>query len=74
MSRAEGFRFSGFSPFPSFLFSLYLPSIPSIFLCSPFIFFLLMKLLLLVVGRTGEKHLYALIDDYAGRIKHYVPF
>lgn len=74
MSRAEGFRFSGFSPFPSFLFSLYHPSIPSIFLCSPFIFFLLMKLLLLVVGRTVDKHLSALIDDYAGRIKHYVPF
>lgn len=33
-----------------------------------------MKLLLLVVGRTVDKHLSALIDDYAGRIKHYVPF
>lgn len=33
-----------------------------------------MKLLLLVVGRTVDKRLTALIDEYAGRLKHYVPF
>ena len=33
-----------------------------------------MKLLLLVVGRTVDKHLSTLIDDYTGRIKHYMPF
>lgn len=33
-----------------------------------------MKLHLLVVGRTVDKHLDALIADYAARLKHYVPF
>lgn len=33
-----------------------------------------MKTLLLVVGRTVEKNLSALIDDYARRVGHYVPF
>jgi len=33
-----------------------------------------MKILLLVVGRTAEKNLSALIDDYAKRVGHYVPF
>ena len=33
-----------------------------------------MKLHLLVVGRTVDKHLDALIADYAARIKHYMPF
>ena len=33
-----------------------------------------MKLHLLVVGRTVDKYLDALIADYAARIKHYMPF
>lgn len=33
-----------------------------------------MKLHLLVVGRTVDKHLDALIADYAARLKHYIPF
>ncbi|RRD80072.1 23S rRNA (pseudouridine(1915)-N(3))-methyltransferase RlmH [Alloprevotella sp. OH1205_COT-284] len=33
-----------------------------------------MKILLLVVGRTVDKHLETLIADYVARIKHYVPF
>lgn len=33
-----------------------------------------MKLLFLVIGRTVEKKLTALIDDYVQRVKHYVPF
>lgn len=33
-----------------------------------------MKLLFLVIGRTVEKKLTVLIDDYVQRVKHYVPF
>ena len=33
-----------------------------------------MKITLLVVGRTVDKNIIAAIDDYAGRIKHFVPF
>lgn len=33
-----------------------------------------MKLHLLVVGKTTDKHLDTLIQDYVGRIKHYMPF
>lgn len=33
-----------------------------------------MKLHLLVVGRTVDTHLNALITDYVSRIKHYIPF
>lgn len=33
-----------------------------------------MKLLLLVVGKTTDKHLDALIQEYVGRVKHYMPF
>ncbi len=33
-----------------------------------------MKLLFLVIGRTVEKRLTTLIDDYVQRVKHYVPF
>lgn len=33
-----------------------------------------MKILLLVVGRTSDKNLSALVDDYAVRTSHYVPF
>lgn len=33
-----------------------------------------MKILLLVVGKTTDKHLDALIQDYVGRVKHYMPF
>lgn len=33
-----------------------------------------MKTLLIVIGRTTDKHLQALIDDYASRIGHYMPF
>ena len=33
-----------------------------------------MKLHLLVVGRTVDAHLNALITDYVSRIKHYIPF
>ncbi len=33
-----------------------------------------MKIALLVVGKTVNKHFVELIDDYAGRLKHYVGF
>lgn len=33
-----------------------------------------MKFLLILVGKTTDKHLIALIDDYVARLKHYVPF
>lgn len=33
-----------------------------------------MKLHLILVGRTTDKHLIALTDDYVARLKHYVPF
>ena len=33
-----------------------------------------MKLLLLLVGRTANSHIAALIDDYAARLKHYTSF
>lgn len=33
-----------------------------------------MKLQFLVIGRTTDKHLTALINDYTERIKHYAPF
>lgn len=33
-----------------------------------------MKILFLVVGKTVDRHLAALIGDYAGRVKHYLPF
>lgn len=33
-----------------------------------------MKLHFIVVGRTTDKRLTALIDDYTARIKHYLPF
>ena len=33
-----------------------------------------MKLSLLVIGKTTDKHVQVLIDDYASRISHYVPF
>lgn len=33
-----------------------------------------MKILFLVVGKTVNRRLEALIGDYAGRVKHYVPF
>lgn len=33
-----------------------------------------MKLCLLAVGRTTDKHLQALIDDYSSRLQHYIPF
>ena len=33
-----------------------------------------MKLLLLVIGRTTDRHVQALIDDYSSRLTHYVPF
>ncbi len=33
-----------------------------------------MKLTLLVVGKTTDKHLDSLISDYCARLKHYVPF
>lgn len=33
-----------------------------------------MKILLLVVGRTVQKTLSSLIDDYASRVTHYMPF
>lgn len=33
-----------------------------------------MKILLLVVGKTTDKHLDTLINDYVGRVKHYIPF
>lgn len=33
-----------------------------------------MKLILLVIGRTTDRHVQALIDDYSSRLCHYVPF
>lgn len=33
-----------------------------------------MKILFLVVGKTVNRHLEAMIGDYVGRVKHYVPF
>ncbi len=33
-----------------------------------------MKTLLVQVGKTVDKHLLACINDYAGRIGHYIPF
>lgn len=33
-----------------------------------------MKITLLVVGKTTDKHLDTLIQDYVGRIGHYLPF
>lgn len=33
-----------------------------------------MKVTFLVVGRTIDKHLTTLINDYAERVKHYAPF
>ena len=33
-----------------------------------------MKVTFLVAGRTIDKHLTTLINDYAERVKHYVPF
>ena len=33
-----------------------------------------MKLTLLVIGKATDKHVQVLIDDYANRLSHYVPF
>ena len=33
-----------------------------------------MKVTLIIVGKTTDKHFDAGINDYAGRIKHYLPF
>ena len=33
-----------------------------------------MKITLLVVGKTTDKHLETLISDYCGRLRHYIPF
>ena len=33
-----------------------------------------MRALLLVVGKTTDKHIATCIDDYVGRIGHYLPF
>lgn len=33
-----------------------------------------MKVTFLVVGRTVNKHITTLIDEYADRVKHYIPF
>mgnify|MGYP001194014074 CR=1 FL=1 len=33
-----------------------------------------MKTLLIVMGKTTDKHFIAGIEDYIGRIKHYLPF
>lgn len=33
-----------------------------------------MKLILLVIGKTTDAHIQAIIDDYASRLVHYVPF
>ena len=32
-----------------------------------------MKVTLLVVGKTTDKHIIALVDDYLGRLQHYLP-
>lgn len=33
-----------------------------------------MKALLIVTGKTSDKRLFSLIDDYTNRLKHYLPF
>ena len=33
-----------------------------------------MKIQLIVVGKTTDKHIEALVADYAARVGHYVPF
>ena len=33
-----------------------------------------MRLSLLVIGKTTDRHVQALIDDYSSRLTHYVPF
>ena len=33
-----------------------------------------MKTLLIMVGKTTDKHLSVLVDDYVSRISHYMPF
>lgn len=33
-----------------------------------------MKTELILVGKTVDKHLKALLDEYAARIPHYMPF
>ncbi|MCK5782576.1 MAG: 23S rRNA (pseudouridine(1915)-N(3))-methyltransferase RlmH [Flavobacteriales bacterium] len=33
-----------------------------------------MKIKLLVVGKTDDKRIQSLIDDYTNRLKHYIPF
>lgn len=33
-----------------------------------------MQFTLLVIGRTTDRHVQALIDDYSSRLQHYVPF
>lgn len=33
-----------------------------------------MRLSLLVIGKTTDRHVQALIDDYTSRLTHYVPF
>ena len=33
-----------------------------------------MKVALVLVGKTGNKHFVELIDEYAGRVKHYIGF
>ena len=33
-----------------------------------------MKTNLIVIGKTANKHIAALVDDYKGRLKHYIPF
>ena len=33
-----------------------------------------MKITLLLVGKTVNKHFVELIDDYSSRLKHYIPF
>lgn len=35
---------------------------------------LVMKTTFLVIGKTIDKHLTALIDEYTQRVKHYQPF
>ena len=32
-----------------------------------------MKVTLLVVGKTTDKHIIALVDEYLSRLKHYLP-
>lgn len=33
-----------------------------------------MKVQFIVIGRTVEKHLTAMINEYVDRVKHYIPF